>query len=650
MDQMFFERAYWGIRRRILSFVSTKSPTMAQEESRLRRLRGADFAAHDFYDCGAYGLFTLATEHWQPTFRGKRVDPKGFKPNTSASLKDPAWETLGPIVEALEGQLHILDVGGYIGTFTIPLALAAERHGYRLSFDIFEPGPTRHVLARNIEINGLADRVRLHDAAMSNTVGQITYRWRGNGAIGGQVFAKSDTTDSCRVAAVTIDHIAKNMDGPLLIKLDTQGHEAMIMGSARETIAAKKAIWHIEFIWWQVRDKFDGERPFYRYIFDEFLVFDGGKHIDLAQIDIFMANLRKRQFEMADLTLVPKDAPFTNRVIERLFGQNRESQISSPPGSCVPRRPVVLSGTLGRQPMNDTTARRPTGSTGFGKYSFFDCGSFGLFTLSEERFQPIAYGKKAYSPEKFFTERASRRIDPSKIRLWNELGPALKAIGSGGTVLDVGGYIGTFCIPLSLAAKATGLDLTFHSFEPGPTRELLAINVQTNDLSDRVHIYDAAVSGFDGHAIYRFKSGGSIGGAVFGNPSDNDMERVAPCYTVDRFCADIPGNLFIKLDTQGHEADIMKAARSTIAQKRAIWQIEFMAWVARKDFGGQTFADFLLQEFHAYEGARPIHPGAMSRFLDEVDARPSRMADLLLVPKDADFATPLLHYLRHEAK
>jgi FkbM family methyltransferase len=271
-----------------------------------------------FYDCGAYGLFTLDTERWQPDRRGKPGNWEDFQADPSAPLSDPTWYNLGPIVTALNGKLRIVDVGGYIGTFTIPLALIAERKGFRLQFDVFEPGPTRHALARNIEINGLADRVTLHDAAVSSVVGETTYRWRGNGAIGGQVFAVFDTTQRREVNSVTIDHICRNMAGPILIKLDTQGHEAAIMSAARETIAAKKALWQIEFVHRHVQDDYDPGKPFYRYIFEDFHVFEGGKQVSPGEIDSFMAATEKRQFRMTDLTLVPKDAPFTDVVVASL--------------------------------------------------------------------------------------------------------------------------------------------------------------------------------------------------------------------------------------------------------------------------------------------------------------------------------------------
>lgn len=279
----------------------------------------------------------------------------------------------------------------------------------------------------------------------------------------------------------------------------------------------------------------------------------------------------------------------------------------------------------------------PNGSTAFGKYCFFDCGSFGLFTLSEERFQPVYYGKKAYSPEKFYREKANRHVDSKKIKLWNELGEIINFLGANATVLDVGGYIGTFCIPLAVAAKSEGINLKFHTFEPGPTHELLKINIQVNDLTETITIHEAAMSNYDGHTIYRFAIGGSIGGAVFGESRDSDQERVAPCYTVDRFCQSIPGKLLIKLDTQGHEPEIMMHARDVIASKRAIWQIEFLAWAGRKDIGGKSFADYLLSQFYCLEGRKEITKDEMPAFLNEIDARKSRMADLLLIPRDAQY-------------
>ena len=215
-----------------------------------------------------------------------------------------------------------------------------------------------------------------------------------------------------------------------------------------------------------------------------------------------------------------------------------------------------------------TTARMPP--TGFGKYSFFDCGYYALFTSQDERFQPVTHGKRCHSPQEFFATKSSRIITIADIRLWQNLGSVLQSIGPEGTVLDVGGYIGTFCIPLAISANAAGLNIQFHSFEPGPTSQLLAINVDVNSLGDNISVHELAVSNYNGYTIYRFNPGRSIGGAVFGTASAAASECIVPCCTLNRFCANKPGKMFIKLDTQGHEADIMHSAQEVISQKRAI--------------------------------------------------------------------------------
>ncbi|MDD9908775.1 MAG: FkbM family methyltransferase [Ahrensia sp.] len=210
----------------------------------------------------------------------------------------------------------------------------------------------------------------------------------------------------------------------------------------------------------------------------------------------------------------------------------------------------------------------------------------------------------------------------------------------------MGGYIGTFCIPTALCCAEKGIEVkSIQSFEPGPTHELLKINIDINELSDQITVHHAAMSSFDGYTKYRFRSGGSIGGAVFGNDDSDTMERIAPCFTIDGFCnglEDQDGPMLVKLDTQGHEGKIMNRARKLISQKRAVWLIEFIAWTARSEIDDGRFADLLTNEFYVFEEHKEITSETMDAFIDEVDARPHRMADLILIPRDAPFTQKML--------
>lgn len=265
-------------------------------------------------------------------------------------------------------------------------------------------------------------------------------------------------------------------------------------------------------------------------------------------------------------------------------------------------------------------------STAFGKYVFVDCGAYGLFTLESERFKPL--GKVVSQSSTFFRgERPA--IVPSETRVWKAIGPAIKAGRI--TVLDVGGYIGTFCIPLALCAKAEGIDIHIHSFEPGPTQDLLAINIAANGLSDMITLHRGAISNYYGYRIYTFKAGGSIGGNLFVPPSEDSIERVVPVCTLDTFCNGIEGPILVKLDTQGHEPRIMEAATDLISTRRATWLIEYMKWSGEADFHGEPFHRFLAREFDVFTDHAPIDD--LAAFTASADSLPNRTADLLLVPK-----------------
>jgi FkbM family methyltransferase len=279
--------------------------------------------------------------------------------------------------------------------------------------------------------------------------------------------------------------------------------------------------------------------------------------------------------------------------------------------------------------------------TSFGTYYFYDCGAYGLFTLASERWQPIQIGKRIGQFEKFFgAERP--KIVPEENGMWRELGFLLEAIGPKVKILDVGGYIGTFSIPLALSAREKGLDVEIEVFEPGATQEVLAINIDLNGLSDTVRTNWCAISNCDGYAIYRFPANGSIGGNMINSPQEGSLQRIVKTRTIDAVTKDMKGNMLIKLDTQGHEAQIMRHAGAEIERARAVWQIEYLPWSAKTDMGGETFEQFLQRQFHCICDHKVITEDDWDAFSRKADASSARMADLILVPKTASFADAVL--------
>jgi len=290
----------------------------------------------------------------------------------------------------------------------------------------------------------------------------------------------------------------------------------------------------------------------------------------------------------------------------------------------------------------------PTLKSAFGQYHFYDCGGYGLFSFAGERWQPVQRGKKVSSPRPFMRERANRPMDSSKEAAYRTLKPVLKALSQKDrpVVLDVGGYIGTFCIPISLCAKADGWGVHIHSFEPGPTQELIKINVDLNGLSPHITVHDEAISDNDGYAIYAFRQDGIIGGQVF-TENNTDTQCIVPTTTLNTFASrhlKATDNLVIKLDTQGHEPEIMKYATDIIARKQAVWLIEYMHWTGRKAFHDTVFSAYLLENFHTFDSngeMEPLDHEGMERLLDKLE-KSGNMTDLLLVPKAASFTEDVL--------
>ena len=246
------------------------------------------------------------------------------------------------------------------------------------------------------------------------------------------------------------------------------------------------------------------------------------------------------------------------------------------------------------------------------------------------------------------------RVDPSKEAPYQTLRPVFDSLGKIApiTIIDVGGYIGTFCIPVALCLSQDGVGYSIHSFEPGPTQDLLKINVDLNGLTSNVHVHDPAISDADGYGVYAFRKDGVIGGQVF-TGQNTDTQRIVPTVTLDTFARqslNTEGPLVIKVDTQGHEPDIMLHATEIIRNKRAVWLIEFMHWTGRKKYGDSNFASYLLDNFHVFDSNEKmarISSETMPALLASLEQR-ATMTDLLLVPRDAGFTNDVLASIARE--
>jgi FkbM family methyltransferase len=129
------------------------------------------------------------------------------------------WFTRG-----LRNDPVVLDLGGHIGSFS----LAVSRMFPQALVDAYEPTPfTASYLRRNIERNGLDDRLRVFESAISASAGVLVMAIADDGsAHNGVMLVGAPGMESIEVPCTTLADAFAAAPGPVdLVKFDIEGAE-----------------------------------------------------------------------------------------------------------------------------------------------------------------------------------------------------------------------------------------------------------------------------------------------------------------------------------------------------------------------------------------------------------------------------------------
>jgi FkbM family methyltransferase len=210
-------------------------------------------------------------------------------------------------------------------------------------------------------------------------------------------------------------------------------------------------------------------------------------------------------------------------------------------------------------------------------------------------------------------------------------------------VLDVGGYIGMFGIPIAQLLRATRrTDTRVHIFEPTRQCEYIRRSIEINGLEDYVTAHRAAVSEQPGTVGYYARTGEFISGRIFAFPGATKIEDVE-AVTIDEFLAERekPGLLIAKIDTEGHEAHVLTGARRTLDTWQAVLFLELWPWQRDQPVDDLTYSEFLRRRFHLFDIGSSTHPRGPSRveprrieeFFEQLPARVNGTTDVLCVSR-----------------
>lgn len=165
----------------------------------------------------------------------------------------------------LDRPVQVLDIGGHVGTFTCRITQLHRQ----ASVLAFEPSPTTaQFLRRNVEQNGVADRVTVVEAALAGTSGTVDFGDNGagsglNGLISTGGVAAAGTATAVR--AVSFDDAVGQAGAPVdIVKIDCEGgeYDGVLNSSAASWASVQRVVieWHpvAGHDWRELQDFFAG--------------------------------------------------------------------------------------------------------------------------------------------------------------------------------------------------------------------------------------------------------------------------------------------------------------------------------------------------------------------------------------------------------
>jgi FkbM family methyltransferase len=154
-------------------------------------------------------------------------------------------------------------------------------------------------------------------------------------------------------------------------------------------------------------------------------------------------------------------------------------------------------------------------------------------------------------------------------------------------VVDVGANVGIHALAVSRLAPEGHV----HAFEPNPaTVAHLSTNVRANDAGN-VTVYPLALGEVPGEVLF-FNNGEYAAGSMIidASPSllvdlvtakpvvDAPVVLTVPCETLDHALSGVSRIDLIKIDTEGHDIDVLRGAKATIDRCRPAVIIEFSSY------------------------------------------------------------------------
>jgi len=238
-----WQEIYTDLMTKPIKTESLKSAVRAVVPRDLRNwLRSPSKSARWLWDAGRFQL-GLTQSLLLPRDWTLICHPHAYSVTYQAQVADPEQrEEFENFLLQCTEQMFLLDIGAHFGVFSLA---AAHFGGNAVAID---PSPiATRMIARQCLLNGVANKVRIMRAAVSDELGVV--HMINSGVFSDGYFrvipgrAKSDLTT---IQAVTIDRLVALFGVPTHIKIDVEGQEAAVLRGGRTSIDKSSPILFVE--------------------------------------------------------------------------------------------------------------------------------------------------------------------------------------------------------------------------------------------------------------------------------------------------------------------------------------------------------------------------------------------------------------------
>jgi len=281
--------------------------------------------------------------------------------------------------------------------------------------------------------------------------------------------------------------------------------------------------------------------------------------------------------------------------------------------------------------------------------NFWEVSDYGIFVLMSEAFYKTLNFRKA-NPLDFIKRRDNQDLPhtgcyPDSRKYMDILINHFLEQNLKPQIIDVGGYIGRFSLESALLIKALNIDVPIHCLEPGLTRNIIKANFTINQVDELITLRSEAASGSDSTADYKYSPDGLISGRICSYPSASKHRSVSTI-RLDSLISDINCHeaAIIKIDTEGHEPNVMAGLGSLAKSLPSICIVEFWPETLNAIINDMSYADFIERNFTVLNIRSSLYPSFYTPITDirqfgqEFDFKEGNI-DLLFINnavKDAD--------------